>query len=289
LCLIVKPIVKQIQSEQGVLIIDDSIEEKPYTDENDIIAWHYDHSKDRQVKGINFISTLYQNKQISLPIGFELVAKIEEYVDKKTQKMKRRSPVTKNEMARRMILQAVKNQVLFRYVLFDAWFSSVENIEFIKQDCEKEVICPIKANRKVAVSRKDELKGQWQAVSTLEIQTNTGLEIYLEGVGFPLTLIKQVFTNEDASDGVLYLISSDRTLSFDQITTIYQRRWNVELYHKSLKQNVSLAKSPTQTETTQTNHFFAALCGYRRSQCLKNHFRYKLFYHFNKHRRTRAF
>ena len=113
LWLIVKPIVKQIQSEQGVLIIDDSIEERPYTDENDIIAWHYDHSKDRQVKGINFISTLYQNKQISLPIGFELVAKTEEYVDKKTQKMKRRSPVTKNEMARRMILQAVKNQVLF--------------------------------------------------------------------------------------------------------------------------------------------------------------------------------
>jgi len=137
LWLIAKPFQRKINSSEGVLIIDDSIEEKPYTDENDIVCWHYDHSKDRQVKGINFISTLYQNKQISLPIGFELVAKTEEYVDKKTQKMKRRSPVTKNEMARRMILQAVKNQVLFRYVLFDAWFSSVENIEFIKQIAKK--------------------------------------------------------------------------------------------------------------------------------------------------------
>ncbi len=45
LWLIAKPFVKKIQSEQGVLIIDDSIEEKPYTDENDIICWHYDHSK----------------------------------------------------------------------------------------------------------------------------------------------------------------------------------------------------------------------------------------------------
>ena len=27
-----------------VLIIDDSIAEKPYTDENDIICWHYDHT-----------------------------------------------------------------------------------------------------------------------------------------------------------------------------------------------------------------------------------------------------
>ena len=53
LWLIAKPFVKKIQSETGVLIIDDSIEEKPYTDENDIICWHYDHSKQQNVKGIN--------------------------------------------------------------------------------------------------------------------------------------------------------------------------------------------------------------------------------------------
>lgn len=40
LWLIVKPFVKKIQSEEGVLIIDDSIQEKPYTDENSIICWH---------------------------------------------------------------------------------------------------------------------------------------------------------------------------------------------------------------------------------------------------------
>jgi len=53
------------------------------------------------------------------------------------------------------------------------------------------------------------------------------------------------------------------------MTTIYQKRWKVECYHKSLKQNVSLAKSPTQTEKTQTNHFFAALCGYIKLEMLK--------------------
>ena len=31
------------------------IEEKPYTDENDIICWHFDHSKATLVKGINFL------------------------------------------------------------------------------------------------------------------------------------------------------------------------------------------------------------------------------------------
>jgi len=233
LWLVVKPFVKKIQSSEGVLIIDDSIEEKPYTDENDIIAWHYDHCTDRNVKGINFVSTLYQNKAVALPIGFRLVAKTEAYFDEKTEKMKRRSPLTKNEMAREMITQAIKNQVIFRYILFDVWFSSVENIKFIKQDCEKEVISPIKANRKVAVSLEDKLNGHWISVATLEIKANTELEIWLEGVDFPLSLVKQIFPNGDSSEGILYLISSDRTLSFDHITTIYQRRWtwNVTINH----------------------------------------------------------
>ena len=52
------------------------------------------------------------------------------------------------------------------------------------------------------------------------------------------------------------------TLTVDPMTTIYRKRWNVEPYHKSLKQNASLEKSPTQTVTTQSNHLFAALCAY---------------------------
>jgi IS4 transposase len=86
--------------------------------------------------------------------------------------------------------------------------------------------------------------------------------VYLEGVAFALLLIKQVFTNEDGSTGIQYLVTSDTTLDGNGIATIYQKRWNVEPYHKSLKQNASLEKSPTKTVTTQTNHFFAALCAY---------------------------
>jgi hypothetical protein len=36
----VKPFVREVQGEAGVLILDDAIEEKPYTDENDRVCWH---------------------------------------------------------------------------------------------------------------------------------------------------------------------------------------------------------------------------------------------------------
>ena len=41
----------------------------------------------------------------------------------------------------------------------------------------------------------------------------------------------------------------------------------VEEYHKSLKQNASLACSPTRTKGTQTNHFFLSLCAFFLSLC----------------------
>jgi hypothetical protein len=276
---LVKPYVRQRQSEDGTLIIDDSISEKPSTDENDIVCWHYDHSKDRQVKGINFMTALYHSHEVSLPVGFTLIAKTEVYLDQ-DGKAKRRSPVSKNEYYREMLQQATDNQIPFRYVMNDSWYASAENMRFVKHTLHKDFIMPLKANRKVALSLADKQAGKYMRVDTLILEPDTVRAIYLEGVDFPLVFAKQVFVNEDGSHGVLYLVSSETTLSYDRLITLYRTRWHVEPYHKSLKQNAALAKSPTQTVRTQTNHFFASLCGYIKLELLKvatkqNHFALK--------------
>jgi DDE superfamily endonuclease len=277
---VVKPHVRKIESREGVVIVDDSIAEKPYTDENDIICWHYDHSQQRTVKGINFVSCLYHNAGVSLPVGFELIAKTEHYTDPKDGKEKRRSPKTKNEYYREMTHQAVRNQIQFKYVLNDVWFSAADNMNFVKNSLRKDFIMPLKANRKVSMSLSAKQTGTYQRVDTLVLEPMLPVTVYLESVPFALLLIKQVFTNEDGSTGTLYLVTSDTTLTAEDISTIYQKRWNVEPYHKSLKQNASLEKSPTQTVTTQANHFFGALCGYVKLELLKgttklNHFALK--------------
>ena len=283
---IAKPHVRKIEDKNGVMIVDDSIAEKPYTDENDLICWHYDHSKQRNIKGINFVTCLYYSRGVSLPIGVELVQKTERYTDPKSGKEKRRSKRTKNEMYRDLMRQAVKNQIPFKYALNDIWFASAENMNFVKITLEKEFVMPLKANRKVATSAGAQQQGRYQRVDTLELETMKPVTVYLEDVDFALLLVKQVFTNEDGSTGTLYLVTSDTTLDGNGITAIYQKRWNVEPYHKSLKQNASLEKSPTQTVTTQTNHFFAALYGYIKLELLKgdtklNHFalKSKLYLH----------
>ena len=266
--LMVKPHVRSVQSEDGVIVIDDSIVEKPYTDENEIICWHYDHAKGRTVKGINFITSLYATQEVSLPVTFRLVAKTEQYIDKKG-KPKRRSAVTKNEHYREMLQQCVRNQIPFQYVLNDLWFASAEKMRFVKLDLKKEFIMALKSNRKVALSAEDKQNGRYQRLDQLDVPEDTLTVIHLEQVSFPLHLLRQVFTNADGSSGVRYLVTSDLTLTADQLATIYQKRWKVEEYHRSLKQNASASKSPTRTRTTQTNHFVAALWSFTKLELLK--------------------
>lgn len=82
----VKPHVQAIQQDDGVIIVGDSIAEKSYTDENDIICWHYDHIKGRNVKGTNSVSVLYHASGLSLLVGLSLIAKTEYYLDEKNGK-----------------------------------------------------------------------------------------------------------------------------------------------------------------------------------------------------------
>jgi hypothetical protein len=55
----IKKTVREIETGEGVLIFDDTLQEKPHSKENDLICWHYDHCVNRSVKGINSLSLLY--------------------------------------------------------------------------------------------------------------------------------------------------------------------------------------------------------------------------------------
>ena len=152
---LVKLHVRAIQQHDGVLILDDSISEKPYTDENDIVCWHYDHAHACMVKGVNFITALYHALGVSLPVGVTRIAKTEHYIDKKDKKEQRRSPIEKNVFFRAMIQQAVDTKIPFQYVLTDGWYAAAEHMRCIKQTVEQDVVIPLKSNRKIALRATD--------------------------------------------------------------------------------------------------------------------------------------
>ena len=65
----VKSTVRKVEREDAALIFDDTVQEKPYTDENEVMCWHYDHSKGRAVQGFNLLNCLYHVEDISIPGG----------------------------------------------------------------------------------------------------------------------------------------------------------------------------------------------------------------------------
>jgi hypothetical protein len=123
-----KSMVHEIRTLEGLLIIDDSIEPKKHTKSNSLINWHYDHGSGKSVKGLNFVSSYYYSAKydMGLPVGVEFVKKGVPVLNKKG-KSSFKSKETKNEMMRRIVVQANYN-IGFKYVLADSWFCSSENM-----------------------------------------------------------------------------------------------------------------------------------------------------------------
>jgi len=278
-----KSVVRQIEQEDGCLIFDDTVQEKAWTDENELICWHHDHSKGRSVKGINLLNGLYHSGDVSVPVAFEIVRKPHLYTNLKDRKVKRASAATKNELMRAMLGTCVANRIKFRYVLMDSWYAAVENFEAIVKH-HKHFIAALKSNRLVALSEEDKKQGRFVRVSELDLSDKQAVRGWLKGFNREVLFIRRVFTNQDGSTGRLDLVCSDLTCDGEKASAIYQKRWKVEEFHKSLKSNASLAKSPTRTPTTQNNHVFMAIVAVFKLECLKiktktNHFalRAKLF------------
>jgi transposase len=252
-------------------------------DANDIICWHWDHQKGSNVKGMNLLTAFYTATNgkiaIRIPLGYEIIAKTERYFDEKEQKDKRRSPKTKNEMMQEMISAQITNRVKFLYILADSWFSSVENMKFINKR-KKVFIFEMKENRLVADSEQDKKEGRFERLDQKALGKKPTI-VWLKDLRIPVAIYKEVFINKDGSSGARDLVTNDTAMTKDQFETLYKRRWGVEEYHKSLKQNASIGDSPAHTERTQSNHVFSAIYAYVKLERTKlerriNHFALKL-------------
>jgi hypothetical protein len=274
----VKRKVREVETEDALLIFDDSVEEKKYTDENDLICWHWDHSINKSVKGVNQLSLIYYSKDMTIPIGLEFIKKTELKFDKKSNKYKRYSKKDKNEYFREMLLVAKKNQIIYKYAMTDSWYFNTKNINFIKLEMKKDFIMAYKSTVHLFLSKEDMCNGLNLDVTTLKDKES--ILVYIKGVEFPLKLAKQVLKDQNDKEIDVYLVTSDLTLDSDGIFKIYRKRWKIEEFFKSMKSNCSYSNSPTGIVKTQINHFFCSVYSVFKLELLKissgcNHFALK--------------
>lgn len=129
----------------------------------------------------------------------------------------------------------------------------------------------------MALNEDDKKQGRFVRIDAISLKDQQAVRGWLKGYGKEVLLVRRIFTNKDGSTGVLNLVCSNVTLDGESAAAIYHKRWKVEEFHKSLKSNAALGKSPTQTVTTQNNHVFMAIFAVFKLECLTmrhklNHF-----------------
>ena len=281
----IKSLVRKVETEGGILIVDDFVSEKPYSRENELISYHYSHLHGKPVKGINIVhlqySVQYEGQQVNFPVGFDLVRKSELRANPETEEQERYSPKDKNERFRDLLHGAhFMHHILFEWVMADSWYANAGNMRYIAGKLKKDFLFGLKSNRNVALSKAKARRKDFVKLADLSLQPGEVRQIWLNRLPFPLYVCKEIYVNEDQSTGELFLVTNREGMTYQQIISLYPERWRIEPSHKSLKNNASLQTSPTKVPTTQANHIFAAFCALVQFEALKiktrlNHFALK--------------
>jgi putative transposase len=166
----------QLSLTQGILVIDDSTLDKPYARKMDLVTRHWSGKHHAVVSGINLITLLWTDGDRHVPVDYRIF-------DKK------KDSLTKNDHFQEMLKEAQTRGFQPQCVVFDSWYSGLENLKLIRS-FDWIWLTRLKSNRRVNPDREG-----LRAVSEVEIGAS-GRVVWLEGYGL-VRVFKIVATDGD--------------------------------------------------------------------------------------------
>ena len=228
-----------VNRADGFLIADDSVQDKRYSKFIELVKKQYSGNEHGLVRGIGVVNLVHTSgeKDDFFPIDYRIY---DDMTDGKT----------KNEHFREMFISAVANKsLLCRTILFDSWYSSVDNLKLIHR-CDWTFFTTLKSNRLVSLSKETGYI-HLQEIEWSEQQLRTGIPVKLKEVPFLVQLFKIVATNGD----IEWVITNDRACTDARI--VEQKsdvRWQVEQLHREVKQLTGSEKCQCRSARAQRNH-----------------------------------
>ncbi len=225
----------QVRTAGGILIVDDTVLDKPYARKMGLVGRFWSGKHKRVVQGINLVTLAWTDGDAVYPTDYRLVDPAE--APKKN----------KNEHFREMLVTAQARGFAPRYVCFDSWYSSKENLKAIRNH-GWHFLTQVRSNRRVDLDRTGN-----KAICNQPI-ASTGTVVHVEGFG----LVK-AFRLAATNGGTEYWITND--LAMDELTrvTYAERSWAIEEYHRGLKQYTEVERCSARRVRSQRNHIGFAL------------------------------
>jgi putative transposase len=228
-----------VERERGVLVVDDTTLDKPHGRHIDLVTRHWSGTHKRIVWGINLTTLVWTDGVAVVPVDVRVYAKATD-------------GLTKNAHLRHMLTTANERGFTPRFVLFDSWYSGLENLKHIRR-LGWSWMCRIKCNRLVDPDRSGNV-----AVGTLEIPA-AGLEVHLKGYG-----LVRVFRTVAPDGHAEYWASDDLTLTEPARAQLEAQAWGIETYHRGLKQCCGIARCQVRSAAGQFQHLLCAVRAFLR-------------------------
>lgn len=160
-------------------------------------------------------------------------------------KRRRQSRRKATEVMIDLIKAAQQSGLTAKYVLFDSWFSSPKTITALKQGQGLDVIAMVRKSSKVKYGYQGKMLNIKEIYS--KNRKRRGRSKYLLSVevtvgekAIPAKIV--CVRNKSKKKDWLAIISTDTGLSEEEIIRIYGKRWDIEVFFKSCKSYLHLAK-----------------------------------------------
>jgi hypothetical protein len=235
-----------VERQKGVLVIDDTTLDKPYASKMGLVTRHWSGKHGRVVQGINLISLVWTAKGCRLPSDFRLYNKAQD-------------GLSKNDHFQDMLQQAAERGFEPELVVFDSWYSGLPNL---KELCKLkwDWLTQLKSNREVSIDRSGN-----RAICEIFIPAH-GRAVHLKGYGW-IKVFRTVGTNGDAE----YWATSKLEMSIEEAAFHALDAWQIEVYHRGLKQFTGVERAQFRLEVSQRNHIGLAIRAFVRLEVHRLH------------------
>ncbi|MBA3691992.1 MAG: transposase [Acidobacteria bacterium] len=220
----------QIDLNTGILVLDDSTLEKPYSPFNALLYRHWSGKQKAVVEGVNLITLLWTDGVRCVPVDYRVFDKD-------------RDGKTKNDHFAEMLVEAYQRGFNPALVCFDSWYASVENLKLVRS-FGWHFLTRLKSNRRIRVGN-----GSLQAVSEAGLCGGDGTICWLKGFGEIKVL--RVRATDGTSE---YWATSLKQMTEAEREKFALSAWRIEMYHRGLKQQCLIERAQCRRLRPVLNH-----------------------------------
>ena len=244
------------EERENVLIVDDTLYSRNSSKKVDMLTRVYDHNSNKYLKGFKLLTLAWSDGNTTIPLSYRhlvstnkkmVINSLPEDMDKRTKSYRLRKSAQMNpleamfELLRKLDMKKLK----VKYLLFDSWFAFPSVIEKVLAQ-KLDVICMLKRMYRVYYSYNGKLYNLEKLYSMAPhtnrtVKVNEKENCVIASINVKLSAkegaspAKIVFLKTNEGNNWIALLSTDTSLSDEEIIRVYGKRWNIEVLFKTAK------------------------------------------------------